>query len=90
MWAVYEREFGNSPPEITHRTGQAITPDDPDLATAMRIHRIAWTDWRQYRSGPRPAIASSRAIRSSTGGCVENSLPIFSPERNGLAIIRCA
>src|SRR4249920_1164595 len=35
------------------------------------------------------AIASSRAIRSAIGGCVENNPTIRSPERNGLAIIRC-
>lgn len=37
-----------------------------------------------------PAIFSSRAIRSVIGGWVENSLPIFSLARNGLAIIRWA
>lgn len=46
LWALYERETKHtSPPQISdHASHQRITPEDPDLAEAMRIHEIKWED----------------------------------------------
>jgi hypothetical protein len=40
LWAVYERGQTDSPPQVVNRNDSPVTPDDPDLADAMRIHRI--------------------------------------------------
>jgi RES domain len=43
LWAIYERGSTESPPEVTARDEPGvISPDDEDLAEAMRIHRITW------------------------------------------------
>jgi hypothetical protein len=45
-WALYERETKHaSPPQISdHASHEHITPEDPDLLEAMRIHEIEWED----------------------------------------------
>jgi hypothetical protein len=42
LWAIYERGQTDSPPQLTDRDDQPVTPDDMDLSEAMRIHHIAW------------------------------------------------
>lgn len=44
LWALYERDQGHpTPPQITHRAiEESVTPSDPTLLEAMRIHRISW------------------------------------------------
>ena len=61
----------------------------PEVISHMHPNRKA-TTWSACAEAQRRAISSSRRIRSAIGGCVENIDPIFSPARNGLAIIRCA
>ena len=40
LWAIYERDLTDSPPQITNHADKAVTPDDADLVEALRIpHR---------------------------------------------------
>jgi hypothetical protein len=42
LWAIYERGQTDSPSQVANRNDNPVTPDDPDLTDAMRIHRITW------------------------------------------------
>ena len=44
LWAIYERDLTDSPPQITNHADKAVTPDDADLVEALRIPRIVRTD----------------------------------------------
>ncbi|OBK47369.1 hypothetical protein A5655_07085 [Mycobacterium sp. 1081908.1] len=45
LWAVYERDTGHAwPPQVTDRDARPITPDDPSLLEAMRLHNIEWDE----------------------------------------------
>jgi hypothetical protein len=43
LWAVFERDTTCMvPPQITPIDTQPIDDHDPDLAQAMRLHRLKW------------------------------------------------
>jgi hypothetical protein len=45
LWAVYERDpVRNTPREIEAVTSDPVTPEDPDLSEAMRLHHLRWSD----------------------------------------------
>ncbi len=45
LWAVYERNpAANTPPEIVSTTANSVSAADPELAEAMRLHRLHWSD----------------------------------------------
>jgi hypothetical protein len=79
-------------PEVPIRTGPDCCVRTPIIPVQRALSSFRHpTKPKSVRRSPyRPAICSSRRMRSSIGGCVENSDPIRSPARNGLAIIRCA
>jgi hypothetical protein len=43
LWALFERDAASTaPPQITPIDARPIDPQDPDLAEAMRLHRLKW------------------------------------------------
>jgi hypothetical protein len=43
LWTLFERDTASTaPPQITPIDARPIDPQDPDLAEAMRLHRLKW------------------------------------------------